>query len=166
MIEKVYVNFRWVLTIEDNFSVKKSFNDGLILLNEQLKNNNITSELTGEDFTIYGHKSEFAQVVTIIINNAKDAILEKAKNSPSFKGEIKVSLNKTEDLKIITIQDNGGGIDKKYKEKIFDPYFTTKFQSKGAGIGLYMVKNIIVNNMSGTIGVENYKDGALFTLTF
>ena len=61
---------------------------------------------------------------------------------------------------MITLEDNGGGIPQDIIEKVFEPYFTTKFKNQGTGLGLYMSKAIIENNMDGTMKVENTQNGA------
>ena len=53
----------------------------------------------------------------------------------------------------------GGGID-----KIFDPYFTTKHKAQGAGLGLYMTKTIVEQNMGGTVDIKNDNDGVVCTI--
>ncbi|KJU87587.1 ATP-binding region, ATPase-like domain protein [Candidatus Magnetobacterium bavaricum] len=65
----------------------------------------------------------------------------------------------------ISISDNGGGIDTEIIDKVFDPYFTTKFKTRGKGLGLYMVKTMIDNKMEGTVSVSNIKEGAEFKIT-
>ena len=64
----------------------------------------------------------------------------------------------------MTIEDNGGGIDAIYMDKIFRPYFTTKDEEKGTGIGLYMSKIIVEEHCNGQLSVENTADGALFKI--
>lgn len=90
------------------------------------------------------------QALLNIYNNALDALKEK-----NYKRVIFISAKKDDDSVKIKIKDNAGGIPKQYIEKIFDPYFTTKHQSQGTGIGLYMTHQIIVKQLKGTISVEN-----------
>ena len=68
---------------------------------------------------------------------------------------VKIETHRIRDKNIIKIYDNGGGIPKNIIEKIFDPYFTTKHQSQGTGIGLYMSKDIIHSKFNGILEVEN-----------
>lgn len=91
-----------------------------------------------------------------ILGNAKDALLER--NIPS--GKITIHLNKN----VISIEDNAGGIDETIFERIFEPYFTTKEQGEGTGIGLYMSKIIIEKNMSGKLEVHNTQIRAQFII--
>ena len=49
-------------------------------------------------------------------------------------------------------------------DRIFEPYFTTKFETQGTGIGLYMTKAIIENNMKGSITAKNQNDGVNFVI--
>ncbi|MBI3874072.1 MAG: HAMP domain-containing histidine kinase [Arcobacter sp.] len=82
--------------------------------------------------------------------------------------KVLISLHQNNDCIEIKIQDNGGGISDEIKEKIFDPYFTTKHKSQGTGLGLYMSKQIIGQYFNGTIEVKNIQDeiakGALFNI--
>lgn len=66
---------------------------------------------------------------------------------------------------MVTICDNGGGVEKDIAEKIFEPYFTTKALNQGTGIGLYFSKMIIEGNMHGSLKVYNSEAGACFTIT-
>jgi len=104
-----------------------------------------------------GFPSQYAQAVLNILGNAKEAII--AHGSP---GKIRLTLTDHQDWVELAIEDNGGGIPAEVLPKIFDPYFTTK--DKGSGIGLYMTKAIIENNMNGRVLVENGNAGARFTL--
>ncbi len=131
------------------------------LVNAQLKNHNIALTISGDDTTLLGFSNELMQVVINIINNAKDAI---DAYLPKEGGRIDVILSQEEEAVVIRICDNGGGIDPEIIQKVFDPYFTTKFKSQGTGIGLYMSKTIVEKNMGGSLSVENGDGGACFTI--
>lgn len=88
-----------------------------------------------------------------ICNNAKDAEKENVPDAGSryFFIEAKKNGGKA----VISFKDTGGGIKEGIMEKIFDPYFTTKHQSLGTGIGLYMTHQIIKKHLKGDIEVSN-----------
>ena len=149
-------NFFRVDKSKEDFSVMKAIEDTLSIQEALLKNSYIEAKLSGNDFEIHGYKSEFQQVMLNLINNAKDEIIEKNIKE----GEINITLNG----KTITIEDNAGGVPSEIINRIFEPYFTTKEQGKGTGIGLYMSKMIIENNLGGKIKVLNNKRGAIFVI--
>jgi len=147
------------------FNVKEAVEKTLSLQKAQLQDHNIDVEVELDDINIIGFKNEFMQVILNLISNAKDAIEERREKEGDFKGKIYISVKKEDNGVIIKIKDNGGGIPKSVKERIFEPYFTTKDEGKGTGIGLYMVKEI-VERMDGDIRFENIDDGVEFTITF
>ena len=143
------------------FKLKDSIEEILQIISAQLKTNNINIELSGENYEVIGYPNEFKQVIINLANNAKDAILDnKIKNGEIF---IKIEESSSEYRKIL-IQDNGGGVPNKIFDKVFEPYFTTKEGNKGTGIGLYMSKTIIEDNMKGQLLLENIKGGAVFSI--
>ncbi len=105
---------------------------------------------------------ELSQVIINIINNAKDILMEKNIQDPW----IKIILQQQNNNVMITIEDNGGGIEDDYISKIFDPYFTTKHQSQGTGLGLHMSYKIITESLNGKIYVKNTNEGAKFFIDF
>ena len=114
------------------------------------------------------HENELMQVLMNILNNAKDSLeLQEVTNKLIFI----TAYMKEEDF-YIEILDNAGGIDDSIIDRVFEPYFTTKHQSQGTGIGLYMSQSIVQKHLHGTIKVVNktyeYDEmnytGALFTI--
>jgi signal transduction histidine kinase len=104
---------------------------------------------------------ELSQVIINIINNAKDAILDNNIQD----GYIKLSLNTNDkEEAVIIIEDNGGGIEENVLKQIFEPYFTTKHQSQGTGLGLYMSYKIIVESLKGKLYAQNTQNGAKFII--
>lgn len=110
------------------------------------------------DASVMGFPNEYAQVVANILGNAKDTIQERKVQN----GRVEIVIGQDDVYADVDIRDNGGGIAEDVLEKVFDPYFTTR--EKGTGIGLYMSKMIIENNMNGRIEVHNAGDGAEFRI--
>lgn len=112
-------------------------------------------------FHLYGYPNEFKQVVLNILGNAKDVIGERGVR----KGVIECTFEKREEMGIIRIKDNGGGIPEELlPDKIFESYFTTKNEHNGTGIGLYISKTIIETHMRGKLWVHNTDNGAEFVI--
>ncbi|MEA3513525.1 MAG: ATP-binding protein [Campylobacterota bacterium] len=104
-----------------------------------------------KDILIYNISHGLLQVLVNIISNATDALEKNNKNERHL--FIKTN-NSLKDI-TITITDTGGGIETNLISRIFEPYFTTKHKSQGTGLGLHMAYNIITQNMTGKISVEN-----------
>lgn len=139
------------------FKLKDSLNSVLFMVNHELNNLEIDVQLKCEEIEVCSYENELKQSLLNILNNAKDAI-SKRKESEDFKAFISINVIKNGDKIEITISNNGGHIPNEIIERIFEPYFTTKFEDKGTGIGLYMTKSIIENNLRGSIKVKNYDE--------
>ncbi|HIC10152.1 MAG TPA: PAS domain-containing sensor histidine kinase [Campylobacterales bacterium] len=148
---------------KEPFKLRDAVEEILQIVSAQLKNKNIKISVTGENYTVMGYPNEFKQVILNLTNNAKDAILS---NRTDGQGEIKISILPTseEEYREVRVEDNGGGVPEEIKDKIFEPYFTTKEGNKGTGIGLYMSKTIIEDNMKGRLELRNKEDGAVFSI--
>lgn len=148
------------------FNIEPIVDIAISELNTQLEQSNIVIKKTVNcfDFKINGYPQELEKVIQDIVKNAKDAI--ESKEGSNSNGEILIEFNIFENTKYISISDNGGGIPLDIVDKIFDPYFTTKEQGKGTGLGLYMAKIIIENSMNGKITAQNGENGAVFKIEF
>jgi len=113
-----------------------------------------------EKVKVHGYYNEYRQVILNLICNAQDAYNEMKID----KKLILVSLYKEDDFGVIEIEDKANGIPEKLLTTIFEPYFTTKKEDIGTGIGLYMAKTIIETNMKGELTVHNSKEGAVFKI--
>ena len=149
-------NFFKVEKEKKKFNIYMATQNVLDMLSAQFKENNIEMIFKGIEFEFFGFESEYQQVILNIVNNAKDAMLDNKIQNPKIYIEI--------DTNIVTIRDNGGGIPQNILDRVFEPYFTTKEEGSGTGIGLYMSKMIIEKNMGGVLSVKNYKDGAKFEI--
>ena len=125
----------------------KSFEFILFIIKTDLIKININ---TKEDFTILIYANELIQVLINLLKNSRDAMIE---NSVVNK-EININYYKQDSSVILEIEDNAGGIPENIIDRIFEPYFTTKSEDEGTGIGLYMSKQII-EGMNGKLSVVN-----------
>ena len=135
---------------ESIFSISECLDKVMKLTEVQFKNNEIIFIKDIKDFNILSLENELIQALINILNNARDA-LEKIEN-PKL---VFISTQKKDTEITIKISDNAGGIDEKIIDKVCEPYFTTKHQSKGTGIGLYMTKEIIEKHMFGNLIIKN-----------
>lgn len=157
-------DFRYFFRQDKNSTmilVKKQVATSLDFVAAMLKDNSISWSLVGEDdVTAVGYPNEFSQVLLNILNNARDALLERPVQRPC----ISVRVFNDKGRAVVTVADNAGGIAPEVLPKVFDPYFTTKEPGKGTGIGLYMSKVIIEKHMNGRLTVRNTDVGAEFRI--
>jgi len=155
-------------TPKKEYVVSDIARDAVILVNDIFKSKGIEINLkTEKEAVVYGYPNELIQVILNILNNARDIILEK--NPDIYK--IDIEIFQDDKNVFISIKDYAGGIPKDIIDKIFEPYFTTKPEDKGTGIGLYMSKTII-EKAKGTLSASNVETdiegrlyhGAQFTI--
>jgi len=146
--------------LKTDFSIAASCEKALSLADAAIKNAHITLNTLIADTVIHGYEREFAQVILNLITNAKDILIQRRITQP----KIWVTVNCVEGQVLVTVEDNAGGVTTEDIDMIFEPYFTTKSSSKGTGLGLYISKMIIENNMGGELCVHNTDKGALFTV--
>jgi len=116
--------------------------------------------ISNEDIEINIHTNEILQVFINILNNAREVLIEKNKTNRN----ITIEYYKSKDNIIFEINDNAGGIPSIIMNKIFEPYFSTKQNKNGTGLGLYMSKTIVEKNGHGILGVQNTDIGASFKI--
>lgn len=130
--------------------IQPSYEQNDILLNKE-----IVSKKKFESFP-----TEINQVILNILKNSEDILLDKKVVNP----EVTIVTYEKEEHVCLDIKDNGGGIKQKYIKKVFDPYFSTKEQKDGTGLGLYMSKVIIEEHCHGTLTLKNIDNGVCFTI--
>jgi signal transduction histidine kinase len=147
--------------VQQLFELYPAVADTVSLVKDDLEFHGITIESVKEcDSFINGYKNKFSQVLLNIIVNAKEALLLQQSLAP----RVKIICSQKGDSTLVTVKDNGGGMPPEILDKIFDPYFTTKFMSQGTGMGLYISKMIIEKHMGGRILVANDAAGAEVTI--
>jgi len=152
------------------FNLSKEINSFLKLIDASKKSHQITViKDLDNNIEINGYPNELVQCFINIFNNSKDAL----DNIDEEKRFLFISSKQVDNYAYIIFKDNAGGIKEKIIGKIFEPYFTTKHQSQGTGLGLSMTHRLITQGMNGTIEAKNikyiYEDkkykGAQFTIT-
>lgn len=107
------------------------------------------------------HINEVVQVLINIIKNARDVMVEK---NDGTKRELNIKYYKNDAFAVIEIEDNAGGIPENIINRVFEPYFSTKTNKNGTGLGLYMSRTIIEQHSCGRLSVSNSDKGAVFKI--
>ncbi len=142
-------------------SLENIVNNSVSIIKGSLDSNNIGLEIElNSNEEIMVHATEINQVILNIIKNAEDALVENL----VLDSKIKIKTYSDKQSVYIEISDNGNGIDEDIIEKVFDPYFSTKSEKEGTGLGLYMSKIIINDHCGGSLKVKNTDQGAVFTI--
>lgn len=143
------------------FILLEQINSTVSIISSGLKRYNIKLDIIiQKNPKLKGYKNEYSQVLINIINNARDILVQRKVKNPY----IVISIFENNNDIVTTIEDNAGGIKVKPIQKIFDPFFTFE-KINGSGIGLFMSKLIVENNMGGRLFVENSNKGALFRIS-
>lgn len=109
---------------------------------------------------------EINQVMLNLITNAAHAIKEQIAKGVYAKGMIEICTFKNEKSVEIHVKDNGGGIPEEYREKVFNPFFTTKPVGMGTGQGLSIAYKVIVNKHNGSLAFDTeFGKGTTFKIT-
>ncbi len=154
-------------TIDDfrNFFMSDSTNKGIYKLKDIISkletlikiayDNNFIKIINDidEDIELELNDNILIQAFINIYNNTKDSFIENSVGSEDR--YLFVTTKKDDKNAIITFKDSGTGVKEEAIDKIFEPYFTTKHQSIGTGIGLYMTNQIITKHLKGKIEVCN-----------
>lgn len=150
---------------KEKFNVKTSIEESFNLTKKLIQKENIEVTKEYQDIEVFGISNELSQVIINFIQNSTHAF--NMNNIEKRKVLIKILKKDIENDSFIDIifSDNAGGIDEKTLDKIFEPYFTTKHQSNGTGLGLFMSKMIIEKSLNGSIFAKNENNGLKFIIT-
>jgi PAS domain S-box-containing protein len=132
---------------------------GLVRVGLETKNITVLTEYNCKG-SMLSYNNELLQVAMNLIKNAEDALLDNKIINPT----IRIKCYSDSVQSVLEVEDNAGGIDTPIVEKIFEPYFTTKEERNGTGLGLYMSKMIVEEHCKGTLSVHNSSVGAVFRI--
>ncbi len=153
---------------KNHFTIETAIEKTLKLVHVQFKSKGIEIIKHIEPIPLYSYENELIQVLINILNNAKDELEKKSDQKLIF-----IEAYAKDNHLFIEIKDNAFGISNEIISRIFEPYFTTKHQKQGTGIGLYMSNEIVTKHLKGEIKAQNCKfkfnnkmhKGAVITIT-
>lgn len=143
-----------------DFSIKQCVSSVEILMKDELIKNNINIQVSiDEEIIIHGQVNEFKHLFLNLLSNSIDAYNEKEIQTRN----IHIRAFPKEDAIHIEFEDDAHGIPENIIRDIFKPNVTSKEDTKGTGIGLYMSSQIVQKH-NGVLRVHNIQNGALFTI--
>ena len=181
-VEKLYLQSKNVInsmsdTIEnfmDFFNPKKekvrfeivdALNDALNILEKTIQKEQIDIKIDVKcKSRVLGISNELSQVIINLIQNSKDAFILKNIKRKNIKIIFYSKIYMDRSYSFLDIIDNAGGVHKRYQDNIFEPYFTTKHEIQGTGLGLFMSKMIIEKSLNGELFYNRVQDGSKFTI--
>lgn len=129
-------------------SLKKVVNDTITFCTERFKNNEVQFEVVMPDTAVLNCRAaQISQVLLNLLNNAYDAV------SASSEKWIKLEIIDSDKEVLVSVTDSGSGVPAEVKDKIFDPFYTTKPVGKGTGLGLSLSRKIIIDH-GGTLTLD------------
>ena len=134
------------------FNIDENIDKSVLLLASQFKIESVEIIKNVSNLSAFGFKNDFIQAFLNILNNSKDALKQTNKQRKLILIDIKSINDTTVEIKI---KDNAGGIPLDVIDRIFEARFTTKTESQGSGIGLYMTKEMIEKHMLGKLEAVN-----------
>lgn len=147
-------------TTKTRFQARESVNGALAFVSPYYTAHKIKVEKDlPADVFIMGYSSQFEQVLINLLKNAQDAVLALPSQSRTVRV---IARKKGESTSLIEIFNKGAHIPENRFEKLFDPYFSTKPEGEGQGLGLFIAKMIVETNMEGRIYCQNREDGVSF----
>ncbi len=147
---------------KEEIYLKQLSEDTLKIASVALSNKNIALITDYQDTApVRTYANELKQVLLNLIKNAEDILMEKEIQNPT----ITIITENDDTTHRLIIKDNGGGIPEAIVDKIYEPYFSTKLEKEGTGLGLYMSKKIIEEHCGGKLETTNDHEGAVFTIT-
>lgn len=142
---------------EHSYNVFKTIENIITILNID---SNVKIKLKGDEhLLIFGLSNDLRQVVINILRNSLEQLELKEVND----GKITITVHNENEMAVIRIKDNAQGIPEEIIHKIFEPEFTTKYNYKSRGLGLYISK-LLIEKCNGLIGVENKEKGSCFCI--
>ena len=133
------------------FNIDSCIDKALYLVMSKIKSLDIEIIKNIENININTYESELIQVLINIFNNSIDALAQEKLE----KKYILITVEKSQSNVIIDIRDNANGVPENIKNRVFEPYFTTKHKFQGTGVGLYMSSQIVTKHLKGSIQLEN-----------
>lgn len=157
--QTIKTSFRIPDTIKQALIMSASFIDGMGVQIEYI-NQDSQNSADDDSFIIKGKSHDLVQVLLNILHNSRDAFIKNHIHQP----RIRIHCAKKADDIIISIEDNGGGIEKSIYPRLFEPYVTDKFESQGVGLSLYISRLIIENQFGGKMTASTDKDMTQFQI--
>lgn len=135
--------------------------DSLNIIHSALSKNGVkVYKIYEDEILVKTFRNDMMQVILNLLKNANDAFSERNIKD----GEIKIGMYRSRSGFEIEVSDNAGGVSDDIVEKIFDPYFSTKDEKNGTGLGLYMSKMIVEDHLGGRLELITDDDGTSFVI--